>query len=252
MRLDLLGHQPAELASIVGGDDNSPRFVVTNTVEPRLMDEVTQEGEENETSMLSAAVTSTGISSRAEIDSDNALVKKARDGDFRAFEVLFERHRQLVYRFAYQMVPRRDDAEDMVQEAFVRAYQNLHRYRDEAKFTTWLLRIVSNLCTDQARMKNRREALEQQEASGALIWMTEGDVDDPVGDLEQERRVKVLRTALNALPVHHRTVIILRDLEEREYSDIAEILNCTVGGAKLRVLRARRALRDRVAPLLTD
>lgn len=252
MRLDLLGHQPAELAGIVGGDDIGPRFVVTNTVEPRLMDEVTQEGEENETSMLSAAVTSTGISSRAEIDSDNALVKKARDGDFRAFEVLFERHRQLVYRFAYQMVPRRDDAEDMVQEAFVRAYQNLHRYRDEAKFTTWLLRIVSNLCTDQARMKNRREALEQQEASGALIWMTEGDVDDPVGDLEQERRVKVLRTALNALPVHHRTVIILRDLEEREYSDIAEILNCTVGGAKLRVLRARRALRDRVAPLLTD
>lgn len=257
MRLDLLGRQPAELAGIGAGDNSSAGFVVTNIVEPRLMDEIAPpeeigEGEENETSMLSAAVTTPGISSRADVDSDNALVRKARDGDFRAFEMLFERHRQLVYRFAYQMMPRRDDAEDIVQEAFVRAYQNLHRYRDEAKFTTWLLRIVSNLCTDQARMKNRREALEQQEASGALVWMTEGDVDDPVGDLEQERRVKVLRTALNALPAHHRQVIVLRDLEEREYSDIAQILNCTVGGAKLRVLRARRALRDRVAPFLAD
>ncbi len=66
-----------------------------------------------------------------DLDSDIALVKRARDGDFGAFERLFERHRQLVYRFAYQMAPRRDDAEDIVQEAFVRAYQNLNKYRDE-------------------------------------------------------------------------------------------------------------------------
>lgn len=202
--------------------------------------------------MVSAAVTSAAISNRTEVDSDNALVLRARNGDFRAFEILFERHRQLVFRFAYQMVPRRDDAEDIVQEAFVRAYQNLHRYRDEAKFTTWLLRIVSNLCTDQARMRNRRDALEQQEATGALIWMTQGEIEDPVGDLERDRRAAVLRKALNALPVHHRQVIVMRDLEEREYSDIAEILGCTVGGAKLRVLRARRALRDRVAPFLSE
>ncbi|HTQ08461.1 MAG TPA: sigma-70 family RNA polymerase sigma factor, partial [Fimbriimonadaceae bacterium] len=91
-----------------------------------------------------------------DLDSDAALVRRARDGEFDAFELLFERHRTLVYRFAYQMVPRRDDAEDIVQEAFVRAYQNLERYRDEAKFTTWLLRIVTNLCTDQARMSQRR------------------------------------------------------------------------------------------------
>jgi len=187
-----------------------------------------------------------------EFDSDNALVRRAREGDFTAFERLFERHRQLVYRFAYQMAPRRDDAEDIVQEAFVRAYQNLNKYRDEAKFTTWLLRIVTNLCTDMARMSQRRQALEQQEASGALMWMTSGDVEDPVQNLNAEMRVGALRKALTALPTHHRTVIILRDLEEREYTEIAEILGCTVGGAKLRVLRARRALRDRIAPLLGE
>src|SRR5580692_6505604 len=174
---------------------------------------------------------------RREMLSDAALVSQARDGDFASFELLFERHRSLVYRFAYQMTSRRDDAEDVVQEAFVRAYQNLHRYRDEAKFTTWLLRIVTNLCTDQARMTQRRTALEQQEAAGALDWMTSGDIEDPVNNLEADRRKGALRKALNALPVHHKSVIILRDIEAREYSDMAAILGCTVGGAKLRVLR---------------
>jgi len=187
-----------------------------------------------------------------EFDSDNALVKRARDGDFAAFERLFERHRQLVYRFAYQMASRRDDAEDIVQEAFVRAYQNLAKYRDEAKFTTWLLRIVTNLCTDMARMSQRRQALEQQEAGGSLLWMTRGDTDDPVENLTSDMRVAALRKALAALPLHHRSVIVLRDLEGKEYSEVAEILGCTVGGAKLRVLRARRALRDRIAPLLGE
>jgi RNA polymerase sigma-70 factor, ECF subfamily len=192
------------------------------------------------------------VGSRVDIDSDESLVQRARSGDFDAFEQLFDRHRLLVYRFSYQMTQRRDDAEDMVQEAFVRAYQNLHRYRDEAKFTTWLLRIVSNLCTDQARMTTRRSNLEQKEAVGALDWMTVGNFENPLENLEQDRRRVALRKAIAALPDHHRMMIVMRDIEEREYNDIAEVLGCTVGGAKLRVLRARRALRDRVAPLLGE
>lgn len=220
------------------------------TSEPRDRDEG-----EDEVQGLSIAETpkaTMGWRIDVDTDSDNALVKRARDGDYAAFERLFERHRTLVFRFAYQMVPRRDDAEDIVQEAFVRAYQNLNRYRDEAKFTTWLLRIVTNLCTDQARMSNRRQALEQQESGSGLTWMTVGSTDDPVQNLEADRRVEAIRRALAALPAHHRSAIILRDVEERDYNDISKILGCTVGGAKLRVLRARRALRDRVGPLLGD
>jgi RNA polymerase sigma-70 factor (ECF subfamily) len=185
-------------------------------------------------------------------DSDEALVARARDGDFDAFELLFERHRNLVFRFAYQSSGRRDDAEDVVQEVFTRAYQNLHRYRDEAKFTTWLLRIAMNLSTDRARMSQRRSALEAQEAAGALAWMTVGDTEDPVENLEAERRAIALRQAIAALPDHHRTMIVMRDIEEWDYKDIAATLNCTVGGAKLRVLRARRALRDRVLAMLNQ
>lgn len=194
----------------------------------------------------------TAISTKIEDDSDESLVKRARDGDYAAFEQLFDRHRLMVYRFAYQMSHKRDDAEDLVQEAFVRAYQNLHRYRDEAKFTTWLLRIVSNLGTDQARMSTRRNNLEQKEAQGALDWMTVGNFENPIANLEQESRQNILRKAILALPDHHRQMIIMRDLEEKEYDEIAEICNCSVGGAKLRVLRARRALRDRVAPMLGE
>ncbi len=185
-------------------------------------------------------------------DADETLVSKARAGDYRAFELLFERHRALVYRFVYQMSHRRDEAEDVTQEVFVRAYQNLHRYRDEAKFTTWLLRIATNLGTDRARMSNRRQALEQKEASGALAWMTVGEREDPLENLEQESLGALLKEAILSLPDHHRNMIVMRDIEEMEYNDIASVLGCSVGGAKLRVLRARRALRDRVAPHIQE
>jgi len=185
-------------------------------------------------------------------DSDEALVLAAKAGNFDAFEKLFDRHRQMVYRFAFQMCGRRDDAEDIVQEVFVRAYKNLERYRDEAKFTTWLLRIATNLGTDRARMSNRRQHLEQQEAQGALSWMTANVNDDPVDNLEGDRRVMILRKAIAALPEHHRNMIVLRDIEERDYEEIGQICGCTVGGAKLRVLRARRALKDRMLPLLEE
>jgi RNA polymerase sigma-70 factor (ECF subfamily) len=183
-------------------------------------------------------------------DSDEALVSRAKEGEYRAFETLFERHRELVYRFAFQMARKRDDAEDIVQEVFVRAYQNLPRYRDEAKFTTWLLRIATNLGTDRARMHQRRNNLEQQEAGGALTWMTESSAEDPVENLERERRKQAVHNAIAALPEHHRKVIVMRDIEEMEYQDMSDVLGCSVGGAKLRVLRARRALKERVAPLL--
>ena len=184
--------------------------------------------------------------------SDEELVFLVRRGDYTAFETLYERHRTTVYRFVYQMVPRRDDAEDIVQEAFVRAYQNIDRYRDQARFTTWLLRISANLSTDFCRTMSRRQSLEQKEANAALDWMTIGKVEDPIYNLEQDRTHLALRAAIMALPSNHRIAFVLRDVESKGYSEIAEILGCSVGGAKLRVLRARRALRTKLVPLIGD
>jgi RNA polymerase sigma-70 factor (ECF subfamily) len=182
-------------------------------------------------------------------ETDDALVQRAKGGDEVAFGMLFDRHRDLVFRFVLQMIRNRDEAEDLVQEAFVRAYQNLGNYRDQAKFTTWLLRIATNLCTDRVRMSQRRHNLEQREATEGLLWMTEDNNEDPNANLEDGRKMAVIRQAIESLPEHHRNVIVMRDIEEMEYVDIAAVLGCTVGGVKLRVLRARRALRDRVLPM---
>jgi RNA polymerase sigma-70 factor, ECF subfamily len=188
-----------------------------------------------------------------DLDNDGELVRRARNGDYSAFEMLFERHRVQAYRYAYNLVGgRRDDAEDLVQDAFIRAYQNLHRYREDAKFTTWLLRIVTNLSADRARMSSRRTALEQREAPDGLDWMTIGSLDDPIENMESIRRSAALRKAINSLPENHRRVIILREIEGREYDEIGEILGCSPGGAKLRALRARRALADRMKPFMED
>lgn len=182
--------------------------------------------------------------------SDEDLVAKTRAGEMAAFESLFERYRSVIYRFVSQLCHGRDETEDVVQECFVRAYENLDKFREECRFTTWIMRIAANLCTDRARTRVRRTALEDKEATDRLLWMTGEQFEDPVENLEADRRAAAVRRALAALPAHHRQMIILRDFEERDYDEISGILGCTYGGAKLRVLRARRALRDRLKPLL--
>lgn len=183
---------------------------------------------------------------------DEELVVNARRGDFGSFEILFERHRTHVYRFVYQIIPRRDDAEDIVQEAFLKAYLNIGRYRSQARFSTWLLRIAANLATDFGRTNTRRLNLEEKEASTGLNWMTIGNPEDPVDSLDQDCMRSAIQHAIAGLPTHQRICVILRDIEFKEYEEIAVIFGCTLGGAKLRVLRARRALRGRLLPLLGD
>lgn len=183
---------------------------------------------------------------------DDELVIRARQGDESAFGLLFERHKDLVFRFVANMVRSRDEAEDLVQETFVRAFQNIGGYRDQAKFTTWLLRIATNLATDRIRMTQRRSHLEQQQAKGGLLWMTEGNPEDPNMNLESAETVRILREVILELPEHHRSMIVLRDIEGREYEDIAQMVGTSVGGVKLRVLRARRALRDRMLPRMEE
>jgi len=183
-------------------------------------------------------------------ETDADLVVRARGGDFSAYEVLFERHRALVYRFVYQMCRRQDDSEDLTQEVFVRALRNLDRYRDQAKFTTWLLRIASNLVADRARSQNRRSVLEIEQASDGLAWMTRSKATDPVENLEHERLQEAVERALAQLKPQQREIIVMRDVQELPYQDIAEVLGCTVGGAKLRALRARKALRDLTLALM--
>lgn len=186
----------------------------------------------------------------AHYETDERLVVRARSGDESAMEELFHRYRQPVFRFVYRMAGNQDDAEDITQDVFVRVFEHLHTFREECKFSTWIMKIAANLCTDRARTRQRQAQLLQQQATTRLDWMTHPHPVDPLEYAHREQVQAIFHRVLDTLPEHHRTILILRDLEEMPYEDIARILGCSIGGAKLRVLRARRALKARLAPYL--
>lgn len=183
---------------------------------------------------------------------DEQLVARAKEGDTDALEALFLRYRQPVFRMVYRSVQNTDDAEDIVQDVFLKAFEHLHTFREQCRFSTWLMRIALNLCTDRARSHKRREELLQREADHKLAWMTHPNPPEPEEIVQQNAFHEAFYDALNRLPEHHRQLIIMRDLEEMEYETIAEILNTTVGGVKLRVMRARRAFKVLLEPLLRE
>lgn len=182
--------------------------------------------------------------------SDEQLVLRAREGDSAALEELFLRYRQPVFRLVYRSVRNADDAEDITQEVFIKAFERLHTFREQSRFSTWLMRIALNLCTDHARMQKRRQELLQREAAGKLAWMTHPEPPDPDEVVRESTIQEVFHQALQQLPEAQRQLIVMRDLEQMEYEEMAQILGCTVGGVKLRVLRARRALKAKLEPLL--
>lgn len=180
---------------------------------------------------------------------DEQLAAKARAGDTNAMEELYLRYRQPVFRIVYRSTRNIDEAEDIVQEVFLKAFERLHTFREQSRFSTWLMRIALNLCTDRARMRHRRQELLEREADHKLAW-SHPHPPDPLETTHQNAFHEAFYTALNQLPDHHRQLIILRDLEEMEYEQIAEILGTSVGAVKLRVMRARRAFKAKLEPLL--
>ena len=180
---------------------------------------------------------------------DEQLAAKAREGDAAAMEELYLRYRQPVFRIVYRSTRNIDEAEDIVQDVFLKAFERLHTFREQSRFSTWLMRIALNLCTDRARMRQRRQELLEREADHKLAWC-HPDAPDPIETAQQNAFHEAFYTALNQLPDHHRQLIILRDLEEIDYETIAQILGTSVGAVKLRVMRARRAFKAKLEPLL--
>lgn len=180
---------------------------------------------------------------------DEQLAAKARDGDTAAMEELYLRYRQPVFRIVYRSTRNIDEAEDIVQDVFLKAFERLHTFRERSRFSTWLMRIALNLCTDHARMRQRRQQLLEREAEHKLAW-SHPEPPDPMETAQENAFNEAFYTALNQLPDHHRQLIILRDLEEMDYETIAQILGTSVGAVKLRVMRARRAFKTKLEPLL--
>lgn len=179
---------------------------------------------------------------------DNQLLARCRAGDTEAFAEIYDRYERTVFRCAYHLLGHYEDAIDIRQETFVRAFLSLADFREDCALLTWLLKICRNLCRDRARSWERRHAalddldqeFENQRAS---------PLPDPATVLVQSESARLVRRALLGMPHAHREVLVLRDVEGLEFGEVANMLGCSRAVLSVRLFRARRMLRERVEAL---
>jgi len=184
--------------------------------------------------------------------SDEQLIARCRKGDARSFEGLVGRHQERVFNTVYRMVGSYEEACDLTQEAFLNAYRGLARFRGGAKFSTWMYRIALNAAYSHLRRQAARPKT-------VTLQTTGGDENDPRGEpparedgpavmAENREEARLMSEALMRLGAQERELVVLRDLQGRDYEEMAEILGCPLGTIKSRLHRARSALRDLVLP----
>jgi RNA polymerase sigma-70 factor (ECF subfamily) len=175
-------------------------------------------------------------------ESDTELVVRARQGDEAAFEQLVLRHQRYVFNLAYRVLGDYTEAEDMAQEAFVRVWRGLSGFRGQARFTTWLYRIVHNLCLN--RLPGLQRELLQTEPLEEVL----ADPGPSPADLFAVReQMAFLHAQLDRLPEKYRLVLTLRYLQHLSYDEIAAALEMPMGTVKTHIHRARRLLRERLS-----
>jgi RNA polymerase sigma-70 factor (ECF subfamily) len=184
---------------------------------------------------------------------DLGLVTKARAGETGAFQVLVERHSRPLFRLAYRMTGNRQDAEDVVQESFLRAYKQLARFDDRASFGTWLYRIAVNCSLDLVRSRKRRNeriAPEGSEMEDPVLALPSPEPTPDRLALSGEVRERVTE-AMTTLSASERTAFVLRHFEGMCIEEVSRVLGCQPGAAKHSVFRAVQKLRRALEPLVS-
>lgn len=174
---------------------------------------------------------------------DPTLPLRAKGGDRQAFAQLVDVMYSRSLRFALHMVGNREDAEEAVQDTFVRVHRNLDRFRDDARFEPWLFRILANRC---------RTVLERRKRHAVVIQY--GDVPDRIGAVEEAERdwTEEVYKVLDTLPSEQREAFLLRHVEDMAYEDIAAITGVGLSALRMRVKRACDALRARLTEVMRD
>jgi RNA polymerase sigma-70 factor (ECF subfamily) len=177
-------------------------------------------------------------------DGDEAeLIERSRKGDSEAFGVLVERYQRRVIGVALAVVHNQDDALELAQETFVRAFENLSKFESRSSFSTWLYRIAANLAIDFWRREGRHVVLHGEDAEDEISRLptSRGDSFKEVSRSELSARLK---QALEELTPEHRAVILLREVEGMSYDEISEVLQCPRGTVMSRLHYARTHLRN--------
>jgi RNA polymerase sigma-70 factor (ECF subfamily) len=180
-------------------------------------------------------------------DSDARLMLRFKQGDREAFELLFSRHTRAMINFAYRFVRNREMAEELAQEIFLRIYEGAGRYQAQAKFTTWLYRIATNVCLNELRKPRYRASHEPLEEALSI------GRDAVSGErLERQAVSSAIRNALEQLPDKQRAAFILNKYQELSYSEVSEVMKLSDKAVKSLIHRAKETLAERLKPLLPE
>ncbi|WP_064091704.1 RNA polymerase sigma factor SigW [Rossellomorea aquimaris] len=179
-------------------------------------------------------------------------IKQVLKGDQNAFAELVELYKDKVFQICFRMIGNRHEAEDISQEAFIRAYINIETFNQNRKFSTWLFRIATNLCIDRIRKKKPDYYLDAEVAGTEGLTMysqVAADVQLPEDEVENLELQETIQTEISKLPEKYRSVIVLKYIEELPLQEISEILDLPLGTVKTRVHRGREALRKQLRSL---
>lgn len=182
------------------------------------------------------------------METEKELIAKSLQGDTRAFEELLVQYQNKIYTLCFRYMGNEEDAYDMAQETFIKAFRSLQSFKGDSSFGTWLYRIATNVCLDDIRRRKRKIAtISLDERIATRDGEVEKDVVDssPTADVvwEQKELQQYIEKILNHLKPEHKTVIVLRDMMELSYEEIAVVLDCSTGTVKSRLSRARNILR---------
>lgn len=186
------------------------------------------------------------------LDEDAELVKRSQRGELRAFDELITKYRSKIYAMIYNMVHSEQDAWDLAQEAFFKAWKSLARFRQEALFHTWLYRITMNVTLDWLR--KIKPQTDYDETLG-ITGVEPGAVTIPLAEpaphetLEREEIRQRIEDAIERLSPEHRAVILMREVEDMSYEEIAESLGCSIGTIMSRLFYARKKLQTSLEDL---
>ncbi len=181
------------------------------------------------------------------------LLRRVRLGNKHAFEVLIHRHQRSILNFIFHFMGNQADAEDLTQEVFLRVWKSAGKYKPDAKFTTWLYKIATNLCINKQRAIRIRRLFalsryqeQRQDSKDAFITGAGVDLLTPEKRLIDSEQSVQLLNALNALPTSQRLAIVLKIYDEMSYQEIAQIMDRTVAAVDSLLIRAKKNLRKKL------
>ncbi len=185
---------------------------------------------------------------------ETLLIDELREGDMTALAILVEKYKRLVYRVAVQITKNHEDANDVMQDTFLKVYESIHSFRKDAAFETWLYRIVVNHATNLVKRRDRRResslsATNEMEIHPDLR-RTADLTNNPHLNAERKERQRWVTQAVNSLPLKQRTVVILHEFEGLTHPEIASILNCSEGTVRSRLHYAKQKLKDLLKPYI--